>query len=92
MSSECINEILLNVARTEVLAVGICQKIAKLDLSGGMVVSGFTIPFGKKLQVLGVMLDNYLKIDDHITFCPGKQLSPTPHRPLVSKETANTIM
>ena len=54
-------------AKTEALAVGIRQQVAKLHLYVDVVVSGSTIPFGKKLRVLGVMLNNHLTFDDHIT-------------------------
>ena len=39
---------LLNAAKTESLAIGTRQQIAKLNLSGGMVLSGSTVPLGKK--------------------------------------------
>ena len=61
------NDLFLSTAKTEALAVGTCQQVAKLNQSGGMMVFGSTIPFNNKLRVLEVILDNHLNLDDHIT-------------------------
>ena len=46
-----IEKDLLNVAKTEVLAVGTRPQIARLDISGDLVVSWSTIAFSKKLHL-----------------------------------------
>ena len=54
------NDLILNAAKTEALALGTLQQVARMDVYGGMVVSGSTIPFGKKPRILVVGLNNQL--------------------------------
>ena len=57
----------LNTTKTEAITTGTRQQIARLDRSGGVVVSGAVVPFGSTLHVLGVTLDSELSFDEHIT-------------------------
>ena len=51
----------------EAITTGTRQQIARLDKSGGVVVSGAVVPFGSTLRVLGMTLDSELSFDEHIT-------------------------
>ena len=89
------NNLLLNTSKTEALVTGTRQQIAKLDQTGGIVVSGSIVPFAAKPHVLGVTLDSYLSLDDHVTVAVracNYHLHALRHiRPLITRDATNTI-
>ena len=89
------NNLLLNPSKTEALVTGTRQQIVKLDQTGGIVVSESIVPFAAELHVLGVTLDSYLSLDDHVTGAVracNYHLRALRHiRPLITCDAANTI-
>ena len=95
MGWQIANNLLLNPSKTEVLDTGTRQQIAKLHQTGGIVVSGSIVQFAAKLHVLGVTLDSYLSLDDHVTGAVracNYHLRALRHiLPLITRDAANTI-
>ena len=89
------NDLLLNSIKTEVLAVGKRQQLAKFDTSRGVTVSGTIIPFVQKIRVLGADIDSELSLNDRITSVVRScnyQIHALWHiMNLIDRDTANRI-
>jgi len=61
------NALLLNPGKTEAVIFGTRQRLAGLDITGGVNIAGSTVQFNDALKLLGVTLDASLSFDKHVT-------------------------
>ena len=61
------NNLLLNTNQTKAIITGMRQQVTKFGKAGGFAVSVSIIPFAQILRVLGVIIDDQLSFDYHIT-------------------------
>ena len=57
----------LHKIETEAVIFGTRQRLAGLDITGGVNVAGSTVQFNDALKLLGVTLDASLSFDKHVT-------------------------
>jgi len=89
------NGLLLNPSKSEAIITGTRHQVKSVDQSSGLCVTGAVIPFVNKLKLLGVILDNHLTFDQHVSdvvkSCNYHIRSLRHIRSLIDHDTAVTL-